>query len=343
VRTSVDAERLCVLEDICHTFHVKLAHVRHLLGNGPETLDTFHQLGIPVILSFHDYYTVCPTIQLIDGNGVFCGGRCTPGSEECSVAKSWFRGGMPVLKHQYVHEHRSRMAAALQHCKCFITTCESAREILQNAFPALRDADFRLIEHGRELPRAQLANPPRTDVPARVICLGNIDRAKGGQLIEKLMVMDRQLGCRFEFHFLGNQASTFKPRSFGGICHGPYERDDLVEILRRIAPSFSLIASIWPETYCHTLTESWAAGLPVFASNLGALRERVQRHGGGWLLDPHDPEGWYHAMVEVLQSPPAYERAVAEVAAYRPRTTKRMTDDYRQIYAACLNGKETVR
>jgi hypothetical protein len=48
-------------------------------------------------------------------------------------------------------------------------------------------------------------------------------------------------------------------------------------------------------------------------------------------------------MVEVLQSPPAYERAVAEVAAYRPRTTKRMADDYRQIYAACLNGKETVR
>jgi glycosyltransferase involved in cell wall biosynthesis len=339
----LEGGRLRVLEDICDTFQVRLAHVRHLLGSGPETLEALHGLGIPVVLSFHDYYTVCPTIQLIDDQGVFCGGRCTPGDGDCPVARSWFRGGALELKHRYVHEHRRRMAVALEHCRCFVTTCESAKRLLVSAFPRLQEADFRVIEHGRDLPRATLASVPQPGVPARVVCLGNIDRAKGSQLIERLMAMDQKLGRRFEFHFLGNQAPEFKPRAFGGVCHGPYQREDLEEILRRIRPSFSLIASIWPETYCHTLTESWCAGLPVFASNLGALQERIQRHGGGWLLDPRDAEGWYHTMVEVLESPDAHQKAVAEVAAYRPRSARQMADDYRRIYSACLMGREVSK
>ena len=49
------------------------------------------------------------------------------------------------------------------------------------------------------------------------------------------------------------------------------------------------LLSIWPETFSHTLTEAWAAGIPVLASGLGALGERVRAHGGGWVLDNLDP------------------------------------------------------
>ena len=74
------------------------------------------------------------------------------------------------------------------------------------------------------------------------------------------------------------------------IYHGSYERKDLPSNLRRIGASYAMICSIWPETYCHTLTEAWLCGLPVLASDIGVLSERVQRHGGGRLIDPQRPD-----------------------------------------------------
>jgi len=43
--------------------------------------------------------------------------------------------------------------------------------------------------------------------------------------------------------------------------------------------------SIWPETWCHTLTELWAVGLPVVGFNTGAVGERLQKTGAGWLAE----------------------------------------------------------
>lgn len=332
VQQDIGEERTKVLEDICGSFHVQTLHVRHLLGSGPDALHCIDALGIPIVMSFHDYYTVCPTIQLIDDRGKYCAGKCTASDGDCTVARSWFRGEVPVMKHQFVHVHRRRMASALKLCKAFVTTCESARQTLQDAFPFLGEADFHVIEHGRNITHHSTSDVPSTDGPVRVVCLGNIDRAKGSELIEGLMTINRQLGNRFEFHFLGNRASTFNPEALGGVCHGTYERDELPQVLREIRPAFSLIASIWPETYCHTLTESWAAGLPVLASNLGALKERIERAGGGWLLDPTYAEAWYHKMVEVIDTPRLYEQALREIAAIEHRSVEEMASDYRKIY-----------
>ena len=43
-----------------------------------------------------------------------------------------------------------------------------------------------------------------------------------------------------------------------------------------------------PESFSYTLSEVWAAGIPVIVPAQGALGERVSEHGGGWLL----PEGF---------------------------------------------------
>jgi len=44
------------------------------------------------------------------------------------------------------------------------------------------------------------------------------------------------------------------------------------------------LPSVWPETWCFTLSEAWCAGLPVVAFDLGAQAERIRHTGGGVLL-----------------------------------------------------------
>ncbi|MDD3984506.1 MAG: hypothetical protein PHY59_01120 [Methanobacterium sp.] len=52
-------------------------------------------------------------------------------------------------------------------------------------------------------------------------------------------------------------------------------------MVNKIKPSFIGIFSICPETYSHTLTEAWTCGIPVLATEIGALKERIIKNGGG--------------------------------------------------------------
>src|SRR5207253_2763423 len=42
--------------------------------------------------------------------------------------------------------------------------------------------------------------------------------------------------------------------------------------------------SAGPETFSYTLSEAWAAGVPVFVPPIGALAERVAGSGAGWVM-----------------------------------------------------------
>ncbi len=252
---------------------------------------------------------------------------------------TWFRGEIPRLKHGYVHDHRKRMKGAIEKCDFLVTTCHAARAVIENSFPDMRTKQIQIIEHGRDIVRDSVAVPPAVNEPARIVCLGNIDRAKGSNTISRLMAINQRSGKPFEFHFLGQQAPDFKPADAGGTVHGRYHREDLPRLLREIRPSFSLIASICGETYCHTLTESWAMGIPVFASHFGALKERVEKHGGGWLIDPNDPDDCFRLMLEIASSPTHYLEALEAIRHMPARGTDAMVSDYRQLYFQCLNKR----
>ena len=56
---------------------IDLVHIRHLFKHSFDLPSLCRPLGIPVVLSFHDYYFVCPSIHLLDQNAQFCGGQCT--------------------------------------------------------------------------------------------------------------------------------------------------------------------------------------------------------------------------------------------------------------------------
>lgn len=57
------------------------------------------------------------------------------------------------------------------------------------------------------------------------------------------------------------------------------------------------------ENYPMALAEAMAHGLPVLASDRGAMREMVRPGETGWLVPPDDMAAWRQAMVDLLQRP----------------------------------------
>jgi len=162
-----------------------------------------------------------------------------------------------------------------------------------------------------------------------------LSAAKGSVLIEAVAAIDE--GRTFEFHVLGDSGHmTARP---GLILHGRYQRDAFAARVAEIAPHVGAIFSIWAETYCHTLTELWAAGLPVIGFDIGAVGDRIRDSGAGWLhhvnIPPADLAQW---LTHLSALPEAIEAAGAATLHWqdtvgRHYDTAAMADRYCAVYA----------
>lgn len=322
-----------IIFDMLGRHRFEMVHIRHLLGHTFDLPEIASRLRVPVILSFHDFYFSCPTIHLIDDNEEYCGGVCTPGFGQCTIMHGKLKAELPVLKHAWLSVWRRNVEKMFRYVDVFVTTSESAKETYVRSYPGLCNRTFDVIEHGRDLLQDHLASRPDGG-PIKILVPGNINVHKGARFLRELKNLDVE--GHLELHFLGKVAGGFEDL---GIMHGAYERDEFNIRVSEIRPSFIGIFSIWPETYCHTLTEAWAVGVPVLASDIGVLRERVSEHGGGWLLDYRDPGKAYRRILEIAGDREAYRRELRRSDLHGIRDTDRMAHDYMKLYESVLHGR----
>lgn len=325
---------------------VELVHIRHLAWHGLGLINMARRLAIPVIHSFHDYYTACPTVKLLDGDERYCAGKCTAQTERDCVPDLWVGVTTPPLKNSWVHDWRAGFDLALSSCDAFVTTSHAAKAILTGLMPGLAPERFHVIAHGRDL---EPATPRRMTAPAsgealRVLLAGHITTAKGAALIQAIKALDSE--NLIEFHILGTCDYPLEPSD--AIIHGAYAREDFGALATAINPHIGASLSIWPETYLHTLSEMWSAGLAVLALDLGAMSERIGKEGPGWLVKP-DPEGLAERLFKRLTAirTAGEWNTLAEMAypsqAGSVQGLSGMADRYSALYADVLRARRTLR
>ena len=313
---------------------IECVHIRHIGLQTVHLPRIAHQLGIPVVMSLHDFYTLCPTVRLVDELGQFCGGECTDSAGPCRPSL-WQPYSFPRLKHEGVLEWRKLMASMLEDCDRFVTTSETARTLITRHFPALAGRQFAVIPHGRDFAyRRKLGRAPAAGEPIRILVPGNISKTKGADLIREMAELDRER--KLEFHILGRAAACLRQVE-GVVLHGEYLRQDFLQHIVRIRPHAGVVLSIWPETFCHTLTEMWMCGLPVFAYDLGAVGERIRQQGGGWLIALADAATTLQWILSVCADRASFEARLSELGAIQDdaikhHTTAHMAERYVAIY-----------
>lgn len=275
-------------------YGVELLHVRHIAWHSLGLVQAARRQCIPVVFSFHDFYSVCPSVNLTNGKDAWSEGGVTVPH---LMAPLWTRRDPEALEalqkgdaSTFLAMWQRRMNAMLAECDAFITTSPAVRAILSKNLPVLQEraADFHVIPHGRDFDRF-LPPPsgPRSGAPLRVLVAGNITEPKGLDTVLELLRLDSQ--GTIELHTLGTVSPSLTAAR--AVHHGPYSRAEFLDRVQAIAPDVALIPTICPETFCHTLTECWAAGIPVIGSELGAVGERIRASGAGWSVDPRDASG----------------------------------------------------
>lgn len=331
--THVSHEYDQVIRQWLAIYDFAVLHIRHLAWHSLNLPRLAQAEGVRVIKSFHDFYAACPTVKLLDEKRVYCAGRCTNSQGTCQPelwSSSSTEPVLPALKHQWVYRWRKQfIEKVIPYCDEFVTTHSSIKETLTPLL-ALPDANFHIIPHGREFARLhQLAASCQQGEVVRMLVLGNISPAKGSALIQQLAESDQ--GRTLHFHILGDTELVEQP---GITLHGTYQRDELATLIAEINPHVGVVFSLWNETWCHTLTELWAHGLPAIVSDFPTLRDRVVTSGAGWVVDikqMQSPSSLYTLVVsqqqDKLQWIPETQRQIQDAG-----TTRHMAERYLQLY-----------
>lgn len=323
-----------VVSEWLFRYQFSLVHVRHIGWHSLGLLRLVKAWSLPLVFSFHDYYTICPTVKLLDNNMRFCGGECTLGAGHCKH-ELWPPESIKGLKHSAVYSWQGIFEKYLGHCDAFVTTSEQVKGVISKRYPSLSDKPFRVIEHGRDFPQLyQLAAPLALGDRLKLVVIGNIGLAKGAMQLKQLAAEAERLNI--ELHVVGSvckELADTKDVTF----HGQYSRDSLSDIITKIRPHLSLILSIWRETWCHTLTESWAFGLPVVAFDIGAVGERVRKTEAGWLLENRDVESLISFFNNRQEIENSYQRKLSNVLVWQDsfgknQTVTKMAKEYRELY-----------
>ncbi|MCK5096513.1 MAG: glycosyltransferase, partial [Desulfobacteraceae bacterium] len=301
---------------------IDIVHIRHLFKHSFELPNICRLLGLGVVFSFHDFYHVCPSIHLLDQDNKYCNGQCK-GTGQCRISTPLLED-LPQLR-EFLPEWQKAVSSMINVCDTFVTTSEFTKKVYVNAYPALKNKQFKVIEHGRDFITGlkDCHTIPDNKSKVKILITGNIEVHKGSRFIKQLH--DQDNNGRIELHFLG---TIPKELEGCGINHGTFERDNFYNEVSKISPSFIGIFSIWPETFCHTLTEAWACGIPVLAFNIGTVADRVLHHDAGWLLDMEDVKASYDQILDIAEKPFEYERVLSKVKKIRFKTTREMADEY---------------
>jgi hypothetical protein len=168
--------------------------------------------------------------------------------------------------------------------------------------------------------RAPLERLPRSFVPrpARAVLIGYMDVEKGPWQSDDAVL----------------------------TVHGRYEPRDLPDLLAQYRVQLVAFPSAGPETFSFTLSEAWAAGLPVIVPPFGALAERVADTNAGWLWTDAEWRDETRMLARMLELVARQARpALAAAARGHGWSSRRLRDGgrtlriYSEVKAPCTTRR----
>ena len=242
--------------EILHAIGIDRVHLHHVHGLPAWILDLPGALGVPYDVTLHDYFPACPRYHMAPGASCDDGrGRC----ERCLEAgpDPWGLG---------LDGWRTRFDAFLRGAARVIAPSHDVAVRLQRYFPALALEEW--------------SHPERTLQPValfKVALLGAVSEIKGARVLEACAEDAARRKLPLHFHVIGHvdRPMAVAPRAPLTIG-GSYADEDLARIVALERPDAWLFLSRVPETYSYTLSVALATGLPIVATNLGAVGERLR-------------------------------------------------------------------
>lgn len=298
------------LERALHDFRPDVVHCHNIYHQlSPSILVAVREAGIPCVMTLHDYKLACPSYQMLN-KGQLCqlcvtGGTWHAARERCKGG-SLAASGLLALESGI---HRATHAYAP--VDVFVSPSRFLADIMRRS--GIASERLRVVSHFVELQDVPQSNGKGG---GGFLFAGRLSYEKA---IDTLITAVSHLPTPVHLDIAGEgpmrpelerMAAELAPGrvTFHGRLASPQLRNLLARSIASVVPSR------WYENQPMTILESFAASVPVIASDLGGMPELVRDEVDG-LVVPHDDPSALVAALRRLDG----DRALAHNMGLRAR------------------------
>ena len=279
------------LSRILHALRVRSASVQHLIDFNwfaPDLLiHFFEQQSIPYEVVLHDYFLICPRVNMTDGTGRYCGGVEVSTCQSCVINFRSHTGDTPAIIPW--HQRAQRIIAGAT--AVFAPSLDTVERFDQVDLGAQ-------IQYRPHLARdASLESGGRRSIPLstgtsaeerirKVLIIGAISVEKGARLLLDVARLAESSKELLHFHVFGY---TFADHEFALLknvtIHGPYEEVELQTLVNELEPDLVWFPGMLPETFSYTVNSVIESRIcPALGFDIGAIGHRIISEGLGWTV-----------------------------------------------------------
>lgn len=265
-----DDNKLLKLTEILKSYDVQLLHIQHLLNANIAFFYLHRELGIPFIVTLHDYYSICPFINLTDINDTYCGEK---GDLDCSNC----------LKNRYFYSctFSKEISSIVEWRKFWQKYLEEATLVIVPS----KDMKKRINKYFTNIQVRVFENPEIISFN-KTICVGLIgvlSVAKGGKKVKECVEYIEKHKIALNFIVFGTIPDfefTEEEKKYIKIL-GAYEEKNIYELISKYNIDFFWFPGVCPETYSYTLTIPIRLKIPCLSTNIGAIGDRITANNWG--------------------------------------------------------------
>lgn len=319
-----------MVEKIVDGLDIDVVHVHHMIGHYFDILDVAKSRNIKTIYTVHDFYCLCPSINMLYNMEQYC--LCID-KKDCTQCLKNKLG----ISNNIINLWKVRWENYLEQFDEVLTPSKSTKEILQKEYTKLHCKD---IEHGINI--HQNKSNLTYNGKMNVAFVGVMAKHKGAEIVQDLIKIVKDSDV--SFHLFGDsEYQGLKKSTNNYIYHGKYKREELPQLLADNNINLVCNLSIWPETYSYTLTETISCGVPVLSYNVGAVAERVEKYGFGWTV-PLDTttKDLGKFIVSLKNDQLGYEKVINDLNAYKIKTVDDMIEEYLPLYDIEYNHENNL-
>ena len=303
-------------------FGVGAVVVSSLIGHSLDALRT----SLPTLIVGHDFYPLWPLLHRDFGNADLAFDAAHLAADLAGAGNAFEFAERDSAYWSALRE--GYVAAAVAANARFIAPSQSMLSNLLRIEPRLAALQNAVIAHGLAPwpDGSPIAPVPPARQRLRLLMPGRVRAGKGADLLRAALPGLRE---HAEVFLLG--AGADGEQFFGAAdVHVVlnYERDELPALIARIAPDAALLLPTVAETFSYALSELRSLRVPVIATRIGALAERIIDGLDGWLVDI-TAEAIVELVARLRGERGELERVRALLHHQQARTTSEMAADYR--------------
>lgn len=240
----------------------------------------------------HDFFSICPAVNLLDERGKYCKAAESTRCDECIPANR----SNACLDYETGTLWRKYWGEFLLKCDEVLAFSDDTGRIFKKIYPGI--SRMKVIPHKPHyvLP---LDKKAKTTKPFQIGLLGVLCYKKGLEIVKNLVKYIEKNHLNIQIKLIGISDEKIDSPAFS--CTGRYTKGQLPWLTMKEDIDMFLIPSIWPETFSYTTSEIISMNMPIAVFPIGAPVDRVINYEKGVILSTDEPEIILKEMIEFAE------------------------------------------